>query len=102
MNTRAGKRIQEMQGTRGAFTRILGNLLNNLCECPKMLNKVLGNVQEHSEESLKRFREMFKKIPDNLNLDSFREIYQIFAKQWKKQFLINSSQRNNFCAATYN
>ena len=44
---------------------------------------------------------MFKKIPDNLNLDSFREIYQIFTKQWKKQFLINSSQRN-FCAATYN
>ena len=67
-----------------------------------MFKKVVGNVQEDSKESLKRLREIFKKIPDNLNLDLFREIYQIFTKQWKKQLLINSSQRNNFCAATYN
>ena len=77
-NTGTGNRMRGMQGTRGMFTRIPGNLLENSGECshftiPRnaredsgecsrrfrgMLSKILGNVQEDSGESLERFREM--------------------------------------------
>ena len=82
-----------MRGTRGMFTGIPGNPLEDSGECyyfniPEdsgecsnrfrgMFEKILGNVQENSGnvqedsgECSKRFRGMFKKIPGNVRKDS--------------------------------
>ena len=85
-NTGTGNGMQGMRKTRGMFTKIPGNLLEDSGECycfnipgnleedsgecsrtfRRMLVKIPGNVQEDSGECLKRFRGMFKKIPGNV------------------------------------
>ena len=62
--------MRGMQETRGMFTRIPGNLLEDSGEVivltfRGMFEEILGNVQEDSGECSKRFRGMFKKIPGN-------------------------------------
>ena len=71
--------MRGMRGTRGMFTRIPGNLLEDSGECyyfniprnvtKEMFKKITGNVQEDSGECLKRFWRMFKKIPGNAQED---------------------------------
>ena len=56
-----------MQGTRGMFTRIPGNLLEDSRECFHF--SIPGNVREDSGECSSRFRGIVKKIPVNLNFD---------------------------------
>ena len=53
--------MQVMRGTRGMFTWILGNLLEDS-----------GNVL------ILAFRGMLEKIPGNLNFDLFLEIFLVF------------------------
>ena len=53
-----------MRGTRGMFTRIPGNLLENSGECCYFI--IPGNVGECS----KRFRGMFEEIPGIVRRDS--------------------------------
>ena len=60
--------MQRTRGTRGMFTRITGNLLEDSGECYSF--NIPGNVQEDSGEYSRRFREMFKKIPGNVKEDS--------------------------------
>ena len=81
--------MRGMRGTRGMFTKILGNRLEDSGECyyfkipgnvskdsgkfsrrfRGMFEKIPGNVQEDSGECLKRFRGMFEKIPGNVPED---------------------------------
>ena len=56
------------QGTRGMFTKIPGNLLEDSGECCYFI--IPGNVPEDSGECSRRFRGMFKKIPGNVQEDS--------------------------------
>ena len=85
-NTGTGNGMRGMRGTRGMFTKIPGNLLEDSGECyyfnipgnveedsgecsrtfRGMLVKIPGNAQEDSGECSKRFREMFKRIPGNV------------------------------------
>ena len=65
-----------MRGTRGMFTKIPGNLLEDSGECCYFI--IPGNVEEDSGECSRRFRGMFERIPGNLNLDLFCEILLIF------------------------
>ena len=62
-NTGTGKGMRGMRGTRGMFTRILGNLLQDSGEYCYFI--IPGNVEEDSGECSKRFRGMFLKIPGN-------------------------------------
>ena len=64
-NTRAGN---GMRGTRGMFTRISGNLLDDSGEC--YCFNIPGNVPEDSGECWRRFRGMFEDIPGNVQEDS--------------------------------
>ena len=77
-----------MRGTRGMFTRIPRNLLEDSGECyyltfREMLKKIPGNVLEDSGECFKRFRGMFEKIPGNVPEDS-GECWQRFSRMLKK------------------
>ena len=67
-NTGTGNGMRGMRGTRGMFTKIPGNLLEDSGECYYF--KIPGNVQEDSGECSKRFRGMFQKIPGNVQEDS--------------------------------
>ena len=88
-NTGTGNGMQGMRGTRGMFTRIPGNLLEDSGECyyfnipdvPEdsrecwrrfrgMFKRIPGNVPQDSGECSTRFRGMFKKIPGNAQEDS--------------------------------
>ena len=60
-NTGTGNGVRGMQGTRGMFTRIPGNLLEDSGECSHF--SIPGNVPEDSGECYQRFRGMFEKIP---------------------------------------
>ena len=53
-----------MRGTRGMFTKIPGNLLEDSGECYYF--NIPGNVEEDSGECSRTFRGMFKKIPWNV------------------------------------
>ena len=57
-----------MRGTRGMFTRIPGNLLEDSGECSHF--SIAGNAQEDSRECSRRFRGMLLKIPRNAREDS--------------------------------
>ena len=46
----------------------------------EMLKKTPGNVRKDSGECLRRFPEMFEKVPKNLTLDLYCEILLIFIK----------------------
>ena len=65
-----GNGMRGMHGTRGMFTMIPGNLLEDSGECSHF--SIPGNVQENSGECyqcsgecLERFRRMFRKIAGN-------------------------------------
>ena len=67
-NTGTGNGMRGMQGTRGMFTRIPGNLLEDSGECYHF--NIPGNVPEDSGEYSRGFRGMFKKISGNVRRDS--------------------------------
>ena len=67
-NTGTGNGMRGMQGTRGMFTRIPGNLLEDSGECYYF--NIPGNVPEDSGECSRRFRGMFQEIPVNVRRDS--------------------------------
>ena len=97
-NTGMGNGMRGIRGTRGMFTSIPGNLLEDSgecyyfnipgnvpedCgECPRrfrgMFKKTSGSVQRDSGECSRGFRGMLKKILGNLNLDLFCEILPVF------------------------
>ena len=92
-NTGMGNGMRGIRGTRGMFTSIPGNLLEDSGECYYF--NIPGNVPEDSGECWRRFRGMFERIPGNiqedsrgmlrkisgnLNLDLFCEILLIFIK----------------------
>ena len=67
-NTGTGNGMRGIQGTRGMFTRIPGNPLEDSGECSHF--SILGNVREDSGECSRRFRGMLLKIPGNVIEDS--------------------------------
>ena len=67
-NTGMGNGMRGIRGTRGMFTSIPGNLLEDSGECYYF--NIPGNVPEVSGECSKRFRGMFKKIPGHVRRDS--------------------------------
>ena len=79
-NTGTGNGMRGMQGTRGMFTRIPGNLLEDSGECYHF--NIPGNVPKDSGECSKGFRGMLKKIPGNIPRDTgeFCEILLIFCQ----------------------
>ena len=87
-----------MQETRGIFTRIPGNLLEDSGEC--YCFNIPGNVRRDSGECSRRFRGMFeripgmfKKIPGNTQEDYgeskfiFYQILQLECRKRKEYFL---------------
>ena len=76
--------MRGVRGTRGMFTKIPGNLLEDSGECYYF--NIPGNVEEDSEECLKRLRGMFEKIPENVRIVSkdFGECWQRFWRMLKK------------------
>ena len=73
--------MQGMRGTRGMFTRIPGNLLEDSGECYYF--NIPGNVEEDSGQCSKKFWGMFRKIPGNVSEDSgecFRRFRGMFPK----------------------
>ena len=67
-NTGMGKAMREMQGTRGMFTKIPGNLLEDSVESSHF--SIPGNARKDSGECSRRFWGMFKRIPGNVPEDS--------------------------------
>ena len=67
-NTGTGNGIRGMRETRGMFTRIPGNLLEDSGECYYF--NIPGNAEEDSGECFRRFRGMIEKIPGNVPDDS--------------------------------
>ena len=78
-NTGTGNGMRGIQETRGMFTRIPGNPLEDSGECSHF--SIPGNVREDSGECYRRFRVMFQIIPGNVPEDSgecsrrFREMF---------------------------
>ena len=76
-----------MRGTRGMFTKIPENLLEDSGDCWRrfrgMLKRIPWNVPEDPGEWSKRIRGMFKKIPGIAQEDS-EECWQRFSKILKK------------------
>ena len=75
-NTGMGNRMRGMQGTRGMFTRIPGNILEDSGEYSHF--SIPGNAQKDSGQCSRRFQGMFKKILWNLNFDLCLEILLVF------------------------
>ena len=73
-NTGTGNGMRGMQGTRGMFTRIPGNLLEDSGEYYYF--NIPGNVPKDSGECSKGFRGVLKKIPGNIR----RRFQGIFEK----------------------
>ena len=73
--------MRGMLETRGMFTRIPGNLLEDSGECYYF--NIPGNVPEYSGKCRRRFRGMFKRIPGNSQEDS-GECWQRFSRILKK------------------
>ena len=67
-NTGMGNGTRGMQGTRGMFTRIPGNVL--ILEFRGIFEKIPGNVINDSGECSRRFRGMLLKILGNAREDS--------------------------------
>ena len=89
--------MRGIRGTRGMFTRIPGNLLEDSGECyyfkiPRNVKEVPGNVQEDSGECSIRFWGVFKKIQRNVQEDS-GECSKRFREMCKK---IPGNVRKNF------
>ena len=83
-NTGTGNGMRGVRGTRGMFTKIPGNILEDSGECYYF--NIPGNVEEDSGECLKRLRGMFEKIPGNVRIVSkdFGECWQRFWRMLKK------------------
>ena len=69
--TGTGNRMRGMQGTRGMFTRIPGNLLEDsgnviILTFQGMFQRIPGNVEEDFWKCSRGFRGMFHKIPGNV------------------------------------
>ena len=83
------------------FEKILRNVQEYSGECSQ---KISGNVIKDSGESSRTFREMFQKIPGNINFDLFLEIllvfYQILLLNYYKT--MEKSKENIFFTTTYN
>ena len=60
--------MQDIQGTRGIFTRILGNLLEDSGEYSHF--SIPENAREDSGECWRRFRGVFQKVLGNVIKDS--------------------------------
>ena len=67
-DTGMGNGMRGMRGTRGMFTEIPGNLLEDSGGCSHF--SVPGNSRKDSGECSRRFRGMFEKIPGNVPGDS--------------------------------
>ena len=78
-NTRTGN---GMRGTRGMFTRVPGNLLEDSGECYYF--NIPGTVEEDSGECSRWFRGMFKKIPGNTG-----QLYRFLNCNGEKMFRRN-------------
>ena len=65
----------EIQWTWESFTRIQKNVLDDSRECHHF--NFMGNVQKDSEESWRRFRRIFEKIPQNVVKDSREMLLKI-------------------------
>ena len=76
-NTETGNGMRGMQGTRGMFTRIPGNLLEDSGECYYF--NIPGNVPEDSGECSRRFRGMFEQIPGNVQKDSVESKFRFIS-----------------------
>ena len=63
-NTGTGNRMREILETRGMFTRIPGNPLEDAGECSHFA--IQGNARGDSGECSRRFRGMLSKIPRNV------------------------------------
>ena len=63
-----GNGMRGMQGTRGMFIRIPGNVLEDSRESSHF--SIPGNTQDDSGECSRRFRGMLEKIPGNVPEDS--------------------------------
>ena len=63
-----GNGMRGMQGTRGMFTRIPGNLLDDSGESSHF--SIPGNAQEDSGQCSRRIWGMSLKIPENVIKDS--------------------------------
>ena len=70
-----------MRGTRGMFTRIPGNLLEDSGKCYYF--NIPRNVEEDSGECSRTFRGMFEKIPGSVPEDS-RECSKRFRGMFEK------------------
>ena len=57
-----------MRGTRGMFTRIAGNLLQDSGECYYF--NIPGNIEQYSDKCSRRFRGMFEEVLGNVQEDS--------------------------------
>ena len=82
-NIGMGNGMRGIWGTRGMFTSIPGNLLEDSGECYYF--NIPGNVPEDCGECPRRFRGMFKKIPRNVRRDS-GECSRGFRGMLKKDF----------------
>ena len=71
-NTGIRNGLRAMLGTRGMFTRILGNLLEDSGECSHF--SIPGSTRKDSGVFSRKFRGMFKKILGNVPGDS-RDFY---------------------------
>ena len=67
-NTGMGNGMRGIQGTRGMFTRIPGNVL--ILAFREMFEKIPGNFIKESGKCLRRFRGMLLMIPGNALEDS--------------------------------
>ena len=85
-NTGTGNGMRGMRVTRGMFTRIPGNLLEDYGECYHF--KIPGNVEEDSRECLRTFRGMLKNIPGNVKEDSGK--YSTKLREMLKKILGNA------------
>ena len=72
-----------MRGTRGMFTRIPGNLLEDSGECYYF--NIPGNVEEDSGECSERFRGTFEEIPGNVPED-YGECSRKFRRRFRGMF----------------
>ena len=111
-----GNRMRGMQGTRGMFTRIPGNILEDSGEYSHF--SIPGNAQKDSGQCSRRFQGMFKKIPGNVQEDSVKSKFRFMSRNLacllsnfavkllqnngKKQLLSNSPKENIFFTATCN
>ena len=58
-----------------------------------MLKKILDNGEENSGECWKRFQEMFKKIPENVNIKTYFILFRTNQPVHKDNEIIASNRK---------